>query len=155
MTRLLVASIVGLSLAHAADKPQPVVVGWWQGVPATAPLNRAIDLTLRVSASRDAPDLLVDILPTAGVEIVGGDAPWAGSLSKGQTRDLRVSVRFVADGTWTLGASIANRSRELPQVAGTVLTIVARNGIATLTPQSRPIRGPRATEPIFALPFFR
>ncbi len=138
MRSWLFVSLACLSLAEVAAAPQPAVVGWWHDVPASVALGRVVDLTLRVRASQDAADVVVDILPSAGVEIVVGNARWTGAVPKGQTRDVLVSVRFVADGTWILGASIANRRPTSPQVAGTVLTVDAKNGIATLNAEPPP-----------------
>lgn len=142
MTHWLIVSMTCLALAEAAQSPQAVVVGWWHDVPASVPLRRTVDLTLRVRAAEDAADVVVDIVPSSGVEIVGGSARWMGALAKEQSRDLPVSARFVADGTWTLGASIANRRANSPQVAGTVLTIVAKDGVAMLSAERSPYSKP-------------
>ncbi|MFN2446602.1 MAG: hypothetical protein ABR606_13585 [Vicinamibacterales bacterium] len=140
LRRLVVAwgAMVLLPLAGvAAAKPEPAVGGYWYQPPSSVPLGQVVELTLRIHAAENAPDVIVEVLPTAGVELMIADRRWTRALSKGDVWDLPVTVRFVADGEWTLGASITNKRREGgPQVSGARLTVLAKSGIATLTTES-------------------
>ena len=132
----LVAMAVWPFLAEAG-KPQPAVVASWHGAPSSVPLNRVLVLTLRVESAENTSNVTVELLPTAGVQIVGGTSPWTGALSMNQVLELPVRMRVVANGEWTLGASITNRRPKADvQVSGAVLSVVARNGVATLSVES-------------------
>lgn len=120
-----------------ASKPQPAVVGSWQGAPSSVPLNRVLVLTLRVESAENTSNVTVEVLPTAGVEIVGGTSLWTGALSMNQVLELPVRMRVVANGEWTLGASVTNRRPKADvQVSGAVLSVLAKNGVATLSAES-------------------
>ncbi|MCA1584919.1 MAG: hypothetical protein LC791_09160, partial [Acidobacteria bacterium] len=72
------------------------------------------------------------IMPSPGIEIVGDGTQWNGAMTRGRAIELPVTVRFIADGDWTLGAQITNQRAYGPQVSGAVLNVVAANGMATL-----------------------
>ena len=128
-----------------AQKPQPAVIGRWERVPLTVSLGRRASVTLRVVAAEDAPQVTIRLVPTAGVAIVGWAGPRRAALKKGETLALPVAFRVVRDGTWTLGASVTNTQPGDEQVSGAVIAIVAGNGKARLTNQSR---GPSALNPM-------
>jgi hypothetical protein len=123
-----------------------VVVGSWQGAPASVALGRSFTIVLRLTSSREARDVTVEVLSTPGVEVTSGDRTWTGSLVARNPRDLSFSVRIVANGEWTLGARITNKSKDDgDQVSGAVLSIAARDGVATLT--ADPAKAWAATTP--------
>jgi hypothetical protein len=133
VARLVVAlGAVLLPLDLAASKPQPIVVGRWEGVPATVRLGQTFTLTLRLVASRDAADVTVELLPSRGIEVTKGDRLWTGSLAARTPHQRSFAARVIAEGRSTLGARITNRENDGEQVSGVVLSVIARNGVATL-----------------------
>jgi hypothetical protein len=127
----LVVLLVVLSAATAAQKPQPLVVGHWASVPKSAPINKTVDVALRITPAEDAPSAEIQLIPSSGVTVVSGPLLWKGPLKKDQVATRRYKIRVVKAGDWTLGASITNRRTDDVQVSGAVLRIQVRNGIAT------------------------
>lgn len=135
---LALAILVVLPLGAGASKPQSAVGGRWQGAPASIPLNVDVDLILRLDAAEDA-FVTVEILASEGIEIVSAGTQWSGALPRGGRRDLPVTVRFVANGEWTLGAQIVNHRADGNEVSGAVLNVLASNGTATLGSDSHAV----------------
>src|SRR5262245_17974661 len=118
-----------LSLGALADKIQPAVVGRWQGAPSSVRLGVTTPLVLHVESSQRAANVIIEVLPSRGVEIVSGASTWTGSLSAGQSLNLPFTARVTANGEWTLGAAITNRRPENVERSGAVLGIIATNGV--------------------------
>jgi hypothetical protein len=133
--------LTGLALllvlvTDAATKPQTLITAAWREAPASARLGQNVPLMLRIESAADSPNVIVLILPTDGITVVDGNARWTGSLAKGQVLELPYTVRVVANGDWTLGASVTNKRADTDQVSGAVLRVRARDGVATLTPDA-------------------
>ncbi len=98
------------------------------------PLGRIIDLTLRVRSGENTPDVVVQLVPSPGVEMISGSSLWTGAMAAGQVLKLPIKVRVVANGAWTLGASVTNRRPDATvQGSGAVLTVLAKSGVAVLS----------------------
>jgi hypothetical protein len=137
---LAVIAFLALTTAAAATKPQTLITAAWREAPASARLGQNVALLLRIESAADSPNVIVLILPTDGITIVDGNARWSGSLAKGQVLELPYTVRVVADGDWTLGASVTNKRADTDQVSGAVLRVRARDGVATLRTDAPPSR---------------
>ena len=116
-------------------------------IPATIPLGAVVDLTLRISAAENATDVVVELLPQTGVEIVGDGRSWSGALTVNQIADLPFSVRFTASGEYTLGARVTNRLRRGVEVTGAHLSISASDGMASLSTDSHAVMKLRTRTP--------
>jgi hypothetical protein len=134
--RAVVLGLLTLVATALAAKPQTLVVAGWRGAPPSAPLGQDVSLVLRLVAAADASEVIVGILPTDGVAVVEGDRRWSGSMAKDQVLDLPYTIRVVANGDWTLGASVTNKRPDSDQVSGAVLRVRARDGVAMLTNES-------------------
>jgi len=120
-----------------AAKRMPVVGAAFVGaIPASISLGAVVDLTLQIRAAEDATDVNVEVLPQTGVEIVSGSPSWSGALAANQTVDLPLSVRFTASGEYTLGARVTNRLQRGVEVSGASLSIIASDGMASLSTDS-------------------
>ena len=132
---LAFASIAALPLLlTAAQKPTPAVRGSWVGAPSSIQLCKTLNLVLHVEANADASDVAAEILPSPGIEIVGGSSTNVRSLLAGAVLDLPVRVRFVANGEWTLGARLTARRGTDVEVSGAVINVVAARGKAVFGP---------------------
>lgn len=124
---LLAIVLALLPRATAAQgKPHAVVSAVWLGAPPTATLGQDMTLTLRVSATTTS-EVEVEILPTAGVDLVSSASTWRGRVGNGRPVEIPVTIRVVNAGDWTLGARATTRGDRL-EVAGAVLGIVADGG---------------------------
>ena len=74
--------------------------------------------------------VLVEILPSAGLEVVSGSVTWTGPLLDGRAVDLPITVRVTRDGQWTLGARVTSVRADETQVSGTVVYILSGAGSA-------------------------
>lgn len=132
----LLLVLAALAVMTAGADAQATVAAAWRGAPPRAPLGEDVALALRLVAAEDAPEVVVTILPTDGVAVLEGERKWSGSLTKGQILDLPFTIRIVADGDWTLGASVTARRPDADQVSGAILRVRARDGVATLTSET-------------------
>jgi hypothetical protein len=92
-----------------------------------------VELTLHLESSADAPQVIVNLLPSDGIGVVSGKPRWIGAMSKGQVLELPFVVQVVANGDWTIGASVSNKRPDGDQVSGAVVHVRARNGAVTFT----------------------
>ena len=137
--RVLAAiALLAIATTAAAMKPQTLITAAWRGAPASARLGQNVDLVLRIESSADSANVIVAILPTDGIAVVEGESRWSGSLAKGQVLELPYTVRVVANGDWTLGASVTNKRADTDQVSGAVLRVRVRDGVATLSTDAPP-----------------
>lgn len=126
----LLATLLPVPTSPVVGKPLPAVHATWRQVPPPIPLGLDVTLVLRLEATADAPNVLVELQPSPGLEFVGTALSWSGGMRAGQATDLPVGVRVLADGDWTLGARVTIVAPDVTEVSGAVLTVVARDGIA-------------------------
>lgn len=91
-----VSAVIGLAIflapASEAAKPQaPIEISLSASLAAGA--RRVAEVTLHVRPLVDAPKIRVAFILPDGVTILGGEDTWEGSLAKGESRDLRISIR--------------------------------------------------------------
>lgn len=78
--------------ADAATKPQaPIEISL--STSPSAVHERMAEVTLHVRPLVDAPTIRVAIILPDGVAVVTGNEAWEGALAKGESRDLRISIK--------------------------------------------------------------
>ena len=92
------AALAGFSLASAvapagaATKPQAPIEISLSASPSVAH-ERVAEITLHVRPLVDAPSIRVAFILPDGVAVVKGDEAWEGALARGESRDLRISIK--------------------------------------------------------------
>ena len=76
---------------------------------------------VRASSSLASSDFHIDIIPLQGSEILSGDLQWRGALYPGQIHELRITVKFPAQGTPTLSATASIQSGGSAQLAASAV----------------------------------
>ncbi len=70
---------------------------------AQAPrLDQAVDVTLVVSSTVDAPSTTAEIVLPPGALATAGALTWKGDLHAQQPQALQATIKFVQEGNWTL-----------------------------------------------------
>lgn len=96
----LLVSLSGIQLATAENlaikATTPVEVSIY---PVTA-VNRGQVATFTVYATSSIPsdDLVIEINPSEGSEVIVGDLNWQGAIAPGQSRELSITLRMAQDG---------------------------------------------------------
>ena len=130
-------------LQAAGTKRQPAVNGSWAGAPSSIAMCRPIDLVLHVVATANASELTAEVTSERGIEVVSGTRRWVGSLLADQVIELPVRVRVVANGAWTLDATLTARPWTSVEVSHAVFNVVAADGKAVVGPAAPDLSGTR------------
>jgi hypothetical protein len=77
----------------------------------------AASFSVRVSSDVASDNLVVDINLPPGAELLSGDVRWAGGISPGEVRELRVIVRLPADSVPNIAATATIRATNGAQLA--------------------------------------
>ena len=65
-------------------------------------LNQIVELTLSMTAPRDAPNVSAKIILPDGLELVRGSPSWSGKLTGKQTVKFHCLVKAIRTGEWTI-----------------------------------------------------
>lgn len=119
----LAAALLAWPPCVEAVKAGPTVAVRFDRNPATAPPGAPILLELRLAALAEAPDVIVELLPSPGVRVVGGVTRWVMALARGQEMQLPLAIELDAASVHTLGARVTVRRGGGVEVSGDSVTV--------------------------------
>ena len=69
-------------------------------------LGQSAELLANISSVRDYSNTIVNINLPEGFELISGDLSWEGNLTKDQVLQLKVIIKAVKNGEWTIEGSV-------------------------------------------------
>ena len=103
-------------------------------------LNQTAELTLSITAPRNASNVSAKIVLPEGLELLNGDLSWHGKLIGNQTKSIHSEVRAVKTGNWTIIGAVTGGNDYI------YLYILENEGIVSKTPFSNFTRGKKYAE---------
>ena len=127
--------MLGLALLPGGveAKPRPPVTASLETASSTVQLGAEVDVTLRLEAIADVPDVTAELLPAPAVQIVSGPVQWSGALNAGDVVALVFRARVVGAGDSTLGARVVSRQGGRTVTGGAVLYLTTTGSAVELS----------------------
>ncbi len=144
--RVLCILVVSAWVIHGCLAPAfgqkrvPPVVASLRVESASLRLGDVADVTLRLTALAPVDRAEAMVIVPAQMEFVSGDRGWTGPMTANQVVEIRLRLRVVDPGTYTLGARVVMVAAGggLEEIAGAVLYFVATPSQVTWGPASLP-----------------